>query len=177
MSNNNAIASGTCSGSPMPEISCCLPSSSKRKSSFLSPCTACPAGSVTDTGTITRFEVVLITSSITSGSGFGVGVGLGLQGGGGGGMFLIPPCCPNTVGTDRKMASTPIRNAGHKCFFSTPNLILDTLESVSCRRCWLRVFLSYRFPDGMIHDSLVPRQVRGVAHLMQLRATSINYPN
>jgi len=25
-------------------------------------------------------------------------------------------------------------------------------------------FLSYRFSDGMIHDSLVPRLRRGVAH-------------
>src|SRR6185369_1122679 len=37
----------------------------------------------------------------------------------------------------------------------------------------LHVFLSYRFPDGMIHDSLVPCYVRGVAHLMQLHASQL----
>src|SRR5262249_40019707 len=78
------------------------------------------------------------------------------------------------VGTDRKMASTPIKNAGHKIFSLTPNFIFDTLESVSCRQtAGLHVYLSYRFPDGMIHDSLVPRSVRGVAHLMQLRAAQL----
>src|SRR6185369_2873013 len=81
---------------------------------------------VTDTGTITRFEVVLITS-ITSGSaGFGVGVGFGFQTGGGGGKSLTDCAC--TAGADRKMASTPIRNAGHKSFFSTPRIIFDTLR-------------------------------------------------
>src|SRR5215510_3987588 len=72
------------------------------------------------------------------------------------------------------MASTPIKNAGHKIFSLTPNFIFDTLESVSCRQtAGLHVYLSYRFPDGMIHDSLVPRSVRGVAHLMQLRAAQL----
>jgi hypothetical protein len=34
--------------------------------------------------------------------------------------------CACTVGMDRKMASTPIRIAGHKSFFSTPEIIFDT---------------------------------------------------
>src|SRR5215213_5867646 len=114
-----------------------------------------------------------MTSVITSGStGFGVGVGLALQSGGGGGMSLT--VCPCVVGVDRKMASTPIRNAGHKSFFSTPRIIFDTLRAVSCRQsAGLHVFLSYRFSDGMIHDSLVSRKMRGVAHDVKLRAATL----
>lgn len=35
--------------------------------------------------------------------------------------------------------------------------------------------LSYRFFDGMIHDSLVPRNMRGVAHQVKLHAAHISY--
>jgi hypothetical protein len=55
------------------------------------------------------------------------------------------------------MASTPIRNTGHN-LFSAPKIIIDTLESLNhAAMCWPACSLSYRFSDGMIHDSLVPR--------------------
>jgi hypothetical protein len=41
----------------------------------------------------------------------------------------------------------------------------------------LHVFLSYRFSGGMIYDSLVPRNMRGVAHGVKLRAAHISYRN
>src|ERR1044072_7180289 len=102
--------------------------------------------------------------SITVGStGFGVGVGFAFQSGGGGGRSFVP--CARAAGTDRKMASPPRRNTGHN-LFSAPEFIIDTLESlIMPPMCWLTCSLSYRFSDGMIHDSLVRRQRRGVAHI------------
>src|SRR5215510_4270015 len=96
-----------------------------------------------------------MTSVITSGStGFGVGVGFGFQSGGGGGKSLTV-FCASAVGADRKMASTPIRSAGHTSFFSTPRIIFDTIRACFmlpiCRPAW---FLSYRFCDGVIHRLL-----------------------
>jgi len=116
---------------------------------------------------------------ITSGStGFGVGVGFAFQGAGGGGKSLTP--WPWAIGVDRKRASTPIRNAGPKNFFSTPRIIFDTLRvCLMPPGCWPACFLSYRFSDGMIHDSLVPRNIRGVAREREPRAvhTTISYRN
>jgi hypothetical protein len=41
----------------------------------------------------------------------------------------------------------------------------------------LHVRLSYRFSDGMIHDSLVPRYMCGVAHRCNSALTQLNYLN
>src|SRR6185436_19189703 len=102
--------------------------------------------------------------------GFGVGVGFAFQSGGGGGISLTV-FCPCTIGADSKTASTPIKNAGPKSFFSTPDIIFDTFEPcIIPPVAGCTSYLSYRFCDGMIHDSLVPRYLHGVAHQVQLRS-------
>jgi hypothetical protein len=69
--------------------------------------------STTATGTITRFEVVRITSKSSSEGGFGVGVGFGVGGGGGGGRSLTT--CALVAGIKKKRANTPHRSAGPRC--------------------------------------------------------------
>src|SRR6185503_6012053 len=99
--------------------------------------------------------MISVASIVGGSTGLGVGVGFAFQTGGGGGRSFV--LCARAVGTDRKMASTPIRNTGHN-LFSAPKIIIDTLESLNhAANAGLHVSLSYRFYDGMIHDSLVPR--------------------
>src|ERR1043165_7298127 len=65
-----------------------------------------------------------------------------------------------------------------KVFSQPPESSSTPFEPVSCRQfAGLHVVLSYRFFDGMIHDSLVPCDKHGVAHLVKLRAVNISYPN
>src|SRR5688572_13802032 len=100
----------------------------------------------------------MVSMSPASGGfgGVGVGVGFGRQGGGGGGKSFT--LCPSTAGTDRKRASTPIRNAGRKSYVSSRKIIFAPSSLSHAAKFAGRHFsLSYRFSDGMIHDALVPR--------------------
>src|SRR5689334_25037617 len=78
-----------------------------------------------------------------------------------------------------KWPALPSGTPATKVFSQPPESSSTPFESASCRQVvsGLHVFLSYRFFDGMIHDSLVRQKRRGVAPPVKLRAAHISYLN